>query len=1592
MTAVCIAVVCSVCFAQPLRNEWIDYSKTYYKFQISTNGLYRITQAQLAGLGIGGANAQDFKLWCNGVEVPLYTSVATGALGAGGYIEFYGKANDGKPDADLYIDPTYQPHDKYSLFTDEASYFLTVSPGTNARLANTVNNLVNPGTPQPYCLYDKETAFDEQLWGGNATYIQGEYVRSASFDKGEGFQSDPLTNQSFPLTNLKAYTAGPAMSLYIKGAGAFIGGRADTLELNDSLLATTYNNGFDTYNFTVNGIPLSRISGDATTVRTFTKVGGDIFSSILISYIRLTYPRLFDFDNQTQFSFTLPVNAAGAYLEIMNFNTGGADPVLYDVTNGKRYLCQVSGNTIRVKLQPNAAPASCVLFSSAAIGNTGTFIPRNFINYSTVANQGNYLLIANKILNSGTGNAVQLYRNYRASEAGGGFNAKIIDIDEITDQFAYGIKTHPISIRNFLRFARANFAVAPKFVFLVGHGVNYQEYRQQPNLQNANKDQLNQVPTWGDPGSDNLLSAANNTDPNVLTPIGRISVTNNNELQNYLNKVIEFEQQQANTDRSQAAQDWKKQVLHLIGASDAQTGDLILPLMESYRKIIVDTLVGGEVHSYIKANNPNLTQSTAEVAGLINNGLSLLTYFGHSSSTSLDFNLNNPSDYTNSNGRYPVFIANGCNAGNFFAYDAARLNNGSYSISEKFVLAPSRGSIAFIASSSFGVLNTLDYITYNWYQAATRTNYGQSLGEIQQKTIQTTWNTYNGDYHTKLTLEETSINGDPAIKPFATLQPDYSIESQNIILSPSFISAADDSFHVRVIPYNLGKAVTDSITIKIERRVPNGTVAQTILKKLKGIRHTDTVEINLPIIGNLEKGTNSITVTIDPQNLLNEISKSNNTATTGFEISDDEIRPVYPYPLSVVVTPAFKLAGSTIDPLEAMRTYRMQMDTTELFNSPLLITKDSLSKGGVVEFLPMGNLQEGTVYYWRLAPVINGSPVNWRSASFLYNPGGTPGWNQSHLYQLQKSAFNQLTLDSVTRTYRFGNRINNLFITHSKYPESGSQDGHFSISVNGQLLIASATYPGNCVIFNVFDTVTFQPRKNPNGLYGSVVNNSIPTRAYNFQFSYLTAADRKKAIDFMDSIPVGYYVSARLILDAIPQSLADVWKADTALYGSGKSLYHYLQAQGAQLDSINDPAGRIWALVYRKNDATRFPSKFYYSPTIYDRITASVDCPTIDTLGYITSPKFGPAKQWQDVHWRGHTAESSNAPDSVLLSVIGVTNAGIETTLFTRSRSQPDFSIASVNAITYPYIKLRLRNQDSLHASPWQLDSWRINYTPVPEGAIAPNLFYTGSDSTTVDSLQLSKYPFSIAFKNVSNTAFDSVNVNVKLTDSLGNTRTIVVPKLKPLSAGDTAHINFDLSTDTLAGTYNMLVDINPDNSQLEQYHFNNFIYKSIAVVKPDNTGICPGSSITYKTGSTAVGSSYQWQVDMGAGFVNIANSAVYSGATAAELKLAAPPTSWYGYKFRAVITNGGNSFSPVYILKFVVKWNGSLNTAWENTANWSCGVLPDDFTDVVINSSINRYPLVSSNASCRSLKALPNSTIRVVTGYSLKVAGKAGN
>lgn len=66
--------------------------------------------------------------------------------------------------------------------------------------------------------------------------------------------------------------------------------------------------------------------------------------------------------------------------------------------------------------------------------------------------------------------------------------------------------------------------------------------------------------------------------------------------------------------------------------------------------------------------------------------------------------------------------------------------------------------------------------------------------------------------------------------------------------------------------------------------------------------------------------------------------------------------------------------------------------------------------------------------------------------------------------------------------------------------------------------------------------------------------------------------------------------------------------------------------------------------------------------------------------------------------------------------------------------------------------------------------------------------------------------------------------------------------------------------------------------------------------------------------------------------------------------------------------------------------WYGITNSDWGTPANWSCGTVPTNSTNVIIYSGVPNSPIVGSNAECKSLKVFPSGNVKVNTGYFLKI------
>ena len=144
--------------------------------------------------------------------------------------------------------------------------------------------------------------------------------------------------------------------------------------------------------------------------------------------------------------------------------------------------------------------------------------------------------------------------------------------------------------------------------------------------------------------------------------------------------------------------------------------------------------------------------------------------------------------------------------------------------------------------------------------------------------------------------------------------------------------------------------------------------------------------------------------------------------------------------------------------------------------------------------------------------------------------------------------------------------------------------------------------------------------------------------------------------------------------------------------------------------------------------------------------------------------------------------------------------------------------------------------------------------------------------------------------------------------------------------------------------------------------------------------GKCPGTPLVIQAGRT--GSTYQWELNTGSGFISITDNAQYSGATTATLTMTSIPTSYAGYQYRCLVD--GVPADP-FTLKFAAIWAGGTDTNWHNGANWgSCGQVPDQYTDVYIPSGKARYPGVSTNTTVRSLTADPGASVTVQTNVLL--------
>ena len=1026
---ICFFMLESVHAQTDFGNEWIkDYNKKYYKIQVGKDGMYRIGYGLLKSLGLVNTNADHFQLWKNGVEVPLYTTQSNASINSDGFLEFYGKINDGKFDSKMYQNFKYQTSDKWSLLTDTAVYFLTINQfSSNLRYAVSANNASSSTmTPEEYFNYTYRYAFKDQINPGSPNVIAGVNVYSSSFDDGEGWTSRGITSSNslkLNISNLQVSTIGPEASMRINFFGGSLNTRQVSVQIaGNSVIGSFPLAGFSSKDTTVQLVK-SKITGSI--LMDFLNASSSVYDQYMIGQIEINYPRKFDFGGATNFEFSLDPSASDKLIQITSFTFGSNPPILYDLTNQLRYEAEIKGTNLRFLVPASTQKRNFVLLSVAAeeIHSITTITEQKFIDFSNLSNQGDFIIITDSSLRkSKTGDAIESYKQYRSGSTGGNFKVLIADISQITDQFAYGIKKHPLGVKRFIQFASTFFK--PKNILLIGKGVTYDQYRVNESSVFANK--LNLVPTFGSPASDHIL-ASNDLGPNAQIPIGRLSVINGDELNAYLEKLKQHEALM-NTGASYQTVDkkgWTKNVLHLVAGGVVQP--VVTGYMNDAAKKIRDTLFGAKVISIEKTTAASVESgNNAQIDQLFENGLSVVNYFGHSSLNSMEFNLDDPSRFNNA-GKYPLFLANACTAGNNFFFDSLRILSNKKSISEAYILEPQKGSIAFIASTHYGILMNLNDFIQRFYDRLGKLDYGKTLGEIHQRTMSSLQKDFGNSPNNLTTMEQILLHGDPATKLNPHPKADYVVEDPLITIAPQPLTTAESYFDVKIVVRNIGLARNDSVKVSVKRDRPDGST-ELIAAMLRALNYGDSIQLKFLLDPKKDLGQQTISVTVDPDNSIDEVSESNNSVVKKINVLDNDVKPVFPTDFAIVNKWPVKLSASIGNFSAAAAQYVFQVDTTANFNSPILDSNVVSSNGGLIEYLPNIRVTDSTVVFWRVSKKpTTGMLYNWFSSSLIYISKSEEGWSQSNYYQFLKNQLTNIEFDQ-SRNLNFSKKNLTLFV------------------------------------------------------------------------------------------------------------------------------------------------------------------------------------------------------------------------------------------------------------------------------------------------------------------------------------------------------------------------------------------------------------------------------------------------------------------------------------------------------------------------------------------------------------------------------------
>lgn len=1389
-------------FAQTYGNEWINPLQTYLKIKIGKEGIYRINRnvLQSFGIDVNNINPKNIQIFREGKEIPIYIEgESDGRLDPQDFIEFFGYANDGMLDRELYVSPNQQPSTYYSLYSDTAIYYLTWNTSNNnQRLVNYQNTDFVGKTPDDFFIYEALETYHRDFYPGIPNNNDGMQLYS-EYTMGEGFHRSVWSGR------FSTDIATPALSSF---------GPLPTIEVlafsTNHNLSTIVNNANHEFGVAVknanNPIGTQRGLGhdrffinrnvDRAFIDPVTRVwmGEMTFanSGFVVNYCKIRYPRNLDLANNVNLKVNYKFNSE--YLRFINYPAGKNAPIVYDFTNQNRIFPAKSGNEIEFNLKNNNLSNLFIYDESDITEITIPFCSIAEMNVVIPTTQTNYIILSNLKLATGAND----YKKYRESIQGGGYQVEIVYVHDLYEQYSYGVE-HPLALRRYLAQLKQS-RPSIQHILLLGKGQSYVRIRKN----NALREAYNLVPTIGHPASDMLLvSPLDASSLKTNFSIGRIPARDNKQIQIYLDKIQSFE-----TSNQEM---WRKKVVQLAGGSTTSETQLYVNYLNNYFNIISDTSLGGNRVLFTKQDPIGIDESlTSSIIKELNDGASVLSYFGHGAAQVTEISLGEPSQYNNF-GKTPLFIFNGCALGNTFE---------DLSLGEQFLFEPNKGAVGWLASTNFGFDHTLYGQTLQFHIELFQTHYGQEVGKALHESLNNWGRTSN--VLERLQARQWVYHGDPALRLFQSEFPDYFISQANINLNSGFVDSVALQFEIA----NNGKATRQKLPLLI--KATNSSNNNLYSKSLTIDAPFNSAKHSVRVPSQNMRGLINFNIQIDSAQIIVEQmpqGKSNNAyqfSEVFQNLAPGILSPMYDAIVSVrnpeivIQIPQFSLEEKKVT---------IEWDTTPHFSSILgredLTTNQHLIRRSIS--LNAGNKMD---YYVRVKYQIQNTISEWSYTTFGLLEGESPGWTEGNKWKFYNTEKQQIELDTQSNVFSFQRTNSRQY----KIVTNGDGNGRFNeryIVIDGSPAIINwwpvrgvalmfinpdtdIRYSETSNQFNLAFPTPWWPPGEPSEF--TVVGN--PSGVYHYNTDNLVHQDSMIAL--LKRIPSGYHMIMMSLFNSNPSLWSEnLW---TTLEDYGISR---LKRVG-----LGEPFG-VYATKGGNFPAVEYMGDYenLVSPPIKQRLeVAELFSPSL-TNGTLKSKIIGPGTNWSEVTY---SFKEFDSEQDTLISRIYGSNNRTQWNIVKTDTNLFSIDISNIDASIYPYLYFEtfLKNIKTRQAP--DISRWTINYQSPSDGAINYDLAFQFESDTVPQGRDVI---LALGFTNVKNNELDSTTCLIYVRDHNNTIDTIGIQNVPALKSWEGFVISDTIKTHLKTGDYGIFVVFNPDKNPKEISYENNVFFRSVHVL-----------------------------------------------------------------------------------------------------------------------------------------------------------------